>query len=146
MKNWSHRCRLGERGFREIYTLLSTSPSYQFAAEISLGSCVNLLDEDVHFNKTNSGHFVMNGNRRSLACSCLISMSDAEWFQLLPFLRRISVYGVDRRETILGRLVSSREDGNACHVFLLCVQNLVEKHDLDLVRAKGLYCDPKCLE
>lgn len=30
-----------------------------------------------------------------------------------------------------------------CHVFLLCVQNLVAKHALDFVRAKGLYCDPQ---
>lgn len=29
------------------------------------------------------------------------------------------------------------EDRNACHVFLLCLQSLVEKHDLDLVRPKG---------
>lgn len=43
-------------------------------------------------------------------------------------------------EVPLGRNVK------ACHVFLLCVWSLVEKHDLDLVRPKGLYCDPKCLK
>jgi hypothetical protein len=59
----------------EIYTLLSTSHSCLFAAEISLGFGVYLLDEDVCFNKTNSGHFVMNGNREKvLAHSSLITV------------------------------------------------------------------------
>lgn len=34
-------------------------------------------------------------------------------------------------EVPLGKMVT------ACHVFLLCLQSLVEKHDLDLVRPKG---------
>lgn len=45
-----------------------------------------------------------------------------------------------------GPLDSFREMVTACHGFLLCVQKLVEKHDLDSVRAKGVYCDLTCLE
>lgn len=60
-----------KRGFGEIYTSLSTSPSYQFAAEISLGFRVCLLDEDVCFKKTNSGNFVINPNRTSFGALLL---------------------------------------------------------------------------
>ena len=63
-----------EWGLREIYSALSTSQpllSRGFAAEISLDFWVCLLDEDVCFNKTNSGNFAMNRNRKSFGALLL---------------------------------------------------------------------------
>lgn len=56
----------------------------------------------------------------------------------------LSLWGAQEKG-YLGQLGSSREGGNTCHVFLLCVQNHVETHDLDLEQ-KAYNLTPKCLE
>lgn len=74
-----------------------------------------------------------------LACLCLIRMANA-MYESGPFVfRGVSQFmGRTGKRLFWGHLGSSREGGNTCHVFLLCVQNHVVTNDLDLVRANGL--------
>lgn len=73
------------------------------------------------------------------ACPCLIRMANA-MYESGPFVFRgvSQLMGRTGERLFWGHLGSSREGGNTCHVFLLCVQNHVETNDLDLVRANGL--------
>lgn len=71
------------------------------------------------------------------ACPCLIRVANA-MYESGPFVFRGVSQCMGRTGYSGGHLGSSREGGNTCHVFLLCVQNHVETNDLDLVRANGL--------